>query len=98
MKFSNHLTDLSDLRCRKIHIKWLVISTIKVNMTLRIRGIEGILQKSGPINYIINLSSNFADITDAEFTFSSLEFIDVQEREVSFIKHLKDHYKEEAIQ
>jgi hypothetical protein len=42
-------------------------------MTLRIRGIEAILQKTGPMSWFLNLSSNFADITDAEFNFTELE-------------------------
>jgi hypothetical protein len=69
--------DFADLKCRKIYIKKLLISTVKITMTFRIRGIEQILGKSGFMYYILNFGSNFGDITEAEFTFSALQFSNV---------------------
>ena len=48
-------------------------------MTLRIRGIERILQKRGPLGFFLNIGSNFADISDAEFSFSELLMSGLQE-------------------
>lgn len=46
---------------------------MKFYVTLRIRGIETTLRKEGPMGFLLNLGSNFADISDAEFSFTDLE-------------------------
>jgi hypothetical protein len=50
------------------------IHAIKIVMSLRLRGIEHILNQRGPLGFLLNLSSNFADISDAEFNFDELTF------------------------
>lgn len=59
----------------KIFVNSLKISSIKFFMTLRIRGIEQTMRKGGPMGFILNLGSNFADISDAEFSFTDLEMV-----------------------
>lgn len=66
-------------------------------MTLRIRGIERILQKRGPLGFFLNIGSNFADISDAEFSFSELLMSGLQESQESIIDNLYNHYRQEAI-
>lgn len=73
------------------------IKAIRCFMTLRIRGIESILQKRGPIGWLLNLSSNLADITDAEFNFTEMEVSKKQMSEQVITTNLTNHYKNEAL-
>jgi hypothetical protein len=66
-------------------------------MTLRIRGIEAILQKRGPLSLFLNLGSNFADISDAEFNFSEFEVIKQNYSYEKLNADLTKHYKIEAL-
>lgn len=59
---------------------------------MRIRGIEKNLNKSGPMGFMLNLGSNFADITDAEFNFSELDMIKQQKSDVLLQNSLIHHY------
>jgi hypothetical protein len=45
------------------------IGEIKLKLTMRVRGIERLLKKRGPFGLMLNIGSNFADISNAEFTF-----------------------------
>jgi len=47
---------------------------------------------------MLNLSSNFADISDAEFSFTELQLLDLQLSEEALQANLMKHYKYEAIQ
>ena len=60
-------------KVNKIFVNSLKISAMKFFVTLRIRGIEQTMRKGGPMGFLLNLGSNFADISDAEFSFTDLE-------------------------
>ena len=77
---------------KKIFVESLNIKAIKCFMTMRIRGIEKSLNKSGPMGFMLNLGSNFADITDAEFNFSELDMIKQQKSDVLLQNSLIHHY------
>jgi hypothetical protein len=89
---------LNLLKFNKVFVQSIKISGIKAFMTLRIRGIESVLKKRGPLGYLINLTSNFADITDSEFSFSELTFQNVQESWEILTESLVNHYTQEAMQ
>jgi len=82
----------------KVHVSNINIKAIQIIMTLRIRGIERVLEKRGPLGFMLNLSSNFADISDAEFSFTELQLLDLQLSEEALQANLMKHYKYEAIQ
>jgi hypothetical protein len=65
--------ELKHPKVNKIFVNSLKISPIKFFVTLRIRGIEQTMRKGGPMAFLLNLGSNFADISDAEFSFTDLE-------------------------
>lgn len=60
-------------KVNKVFVNSIKISPINLSMTLRIRGIEKMMGKGSPLGFILNLGSNFADISDAQFKFTSLE-------------------------
>jgi hypothetical protein len=70
--YSSKPADLN-IKKEKLFLENFKIRAVKCFMTLRIRGIESILQKSGPMGWLLNLVSNIADITEAEFNFTELE-------------------------
>lgn len=65
--------ELNHPKVNKIFVNSIKISAMKFYVTLRIRGIETTLRKGGPMGFLLNLGSNFADISDAEFSFTDLE-------------------------
>jgi hypothetical protein len=73
--YSAKISKINPKKVKKTFIENFKIKAINCFMTLRIRGIESILQKRGPMSWLLNLSSNFADITDAEFNFTELEML-----------------------
>ena len=61
---------------------------------MRIRGIEQILKKRGPFGLLLNLGSNFADISNAEFVFAELNLKGLQESQESLVNTLSMYYTE----
>lgn len=70
---------------------------MKFYVTLRIRGIETTLRKGGPMGFLLNLGSNFADISDAEFSFTDLEMNKQQMSDARLTENFVNHFKGEAI-
>lgn len=66
-------------------------------MNLRMRGIERVLSKRGPLGFALNFGSNFGDITNAEFVFPQLELAGLNENENALYNQLSSHYLGEAI-
>ena len=66
-------SDDSVMNLKKVFIENMVIKKIVINMSLKIRGIERMLNKRGALGFLINFGSNFGDITGAEFMFGELE-------------------------
>lgn len=96
--FSKTFTNLNPKKLTKTQFESAKINAIRMFMTLRIRGIESILQKRGPMSAFLNLGSNFADITDAEFNFTELEMSRGMQAEQTIYANLSSHYKNEALQ
>lgn len=92
-KANTQLLSYQKVFAEEIHIK-----AIKIKMTLRLRGIENVLNKKGPLGFLLNLSSNFADISDAEFNFDELFLEKVHESQECLLNSLTSHYKEIALQ
>ena len=90
--------ELKHPKVNKIFVNSLRISAIKFFVTLRIRGIEQTMRKGGPMGFLLNLGSNFADISDAEFSFTDLEMTKQQMSDVRLTENLINHFKGEAIQ
>lgn len=71
--YSQEFSAINPIKTKKTYVEHFKIKAISCFMTLRIRGIESILQKRNAMSVLLNLSSNFADITDAEFNFTEME-------------------------
>ena len=56
----------------KAFVEDIIINQINIQVTFRLRGIEKVLKKRGPLGFVMNIGSNFADISDSEFIFSEL--------------------------
>lgn len=82
----------------KVFVNSLKISAIKFFITCRIRGIERTMRTGGPLAILLNLGSNFADISDAEFSFTDLEMVKQQMSNARLTENLINHFKGEAIQ
>lgn len=95
--YSSKPADLN-IKKEKLFLENFKIRAVKCFMTLRIRGIESILQKSGPMGWLLNLVSNIADITEAEFNFTELEMQKLAQANTMITENLIQHYKHEAIQ
>ena len=52
-----------------------------------------ILNKKGPLGFLLNLTSNFADISDAEFNFDELVINSVHESQEALLNSFINHYK-----
>ena len=76
----------------QIFIEKLFVNPIRMFVTLRIRGIETILSKTGPLAVILNLGSNFADISDAEFNFTEYEAKQSTTSQEKLQNELMKHY------
>ena len=76
----------------KMLIEKLFVNPIRMFVTLRIRGIETILSKTGPLAVILNLGSNFADISDAEFNFTEYEAKQSTTSQEKLQNELMKHY------
>ena len=50
------------------------------------------------MGFLLNLGSNFADISDAEFSFTDLEMAKQQMSDARLTENLINHFKGEAIQ
>ena len=90
-------SDDSVMNLKKVFIENMVIKKIVINMSLKIRGIERMLNKRGALGFLINFGSNFGDITGAEFMFGELELAGLNHTEETIGAQLKDHYKNEAM-
>lgn len=66
------------LTSNKVYTEEINFKAIRIYVTLRLRGIESVLKQRGPLGFILNLTSNFADITDAEFNFTEISLNKVQ--------------------
>ena len=55
------------------------------------------LKKRGPLGFVMNLGSNFADISDSEFVFSELRIQGLQESIENLYTRFYNHYKKDAI-
>lgn len=82
---------------QRVFLENLIIKMAKFHLTLRIRGIESILNFSGLMNYIVNLGSNFGDISDAEFLFTEMQILKQNVDETGIQTHVIEHYKNQAI-
>jgi hypothetical protein len=49
------------------------------------------------MNYIVNLGSNFGDISDAEFLFTEMQILKQNVDETGIQTHVIEHYKNQAI-
>ena len=68
-----------------------------MQVAFRLRGIEKVLKKRGPLGFVMNLGSNFADISDSEFVFSELRIQGLQESIENLNTRFYNHYKKDAI-
>lgn len=75
----------------------MVIKKIVINANVRLRGVERILKKRGPLGLLINIGSNFGDISGAEIMFSELEFAGLNETSETISLLLTQHYRSEAL-
>jgi len=72
-------TDFTSLlTSNKVYTEEINFKAIRIYVTLRLRGIESVLKQRGPFGFFLNLTSNFADITDAEFNFTEISLNKVQ--------------------
>lgn len=78
---------------KKVFVEEINIKAIKIVASLRVRGIEMILNKKGPLGFLLNLTSNFADISDAEFNFDELVINSVHESQEALLNSFINHYK-----
>ena len=85
------------MRLNKVFIENMVIKKIVINANVRLRGVERILKKRGPLGLLINIGSNFGDITGAEILFSELELAGLNETQETISGQLTQHYRSEAI-
>ena len=74
-----------------------VISMAKFYITLRIRGIESIMAFSGLMNYLVNIGSNFGDISDAEFSFTEMNLVKQNYDALQIQEQIKDYYVKQAV-
>ena len=85
------------LEYNKAFVEDIIIDQINIQVTFRLRGIEKVLQKRGPLGFVMNIGSNFADISDSEFIFSELRISGLQESIENLQGRFYNHYKKEAI-
>jgi len=67
------------MNLNKVFIENLVFKKIVITANVRLRGVEQILEKRGPLGLLINIGSNFGDISGAEIMFSELEYAGLNE-------------------
>lgn len=87
----------SVMNLNKVFIENMVIKKIVINANVRLRGVERILKKRGPLGLLINIGSNFGDISGAEIMFSELEFAGLNETSETISLLLTQHYRSEAL-
>ena len=69
------------MNLNKVFVDNIVIKKIVIGVNVRLRGVERILKKRGPMGFLLNIGSNFGDISGAEFMFNELELAGLNETE-----------------
>lgn len=87
-----------NLDVKKVFIENINIKTMRINITLRIRGLEAQLQKRGALGFLLNIGSNFADITDAEFNFRELYLKDLAVSQEAAVDRISKFYIDDCVQ
>ena len=96
--YSREFTLGNQKKNKKIYVEHFKIKAINCCMTLRIRGIESIMKQKNVMSVFLNLGSNFADITDADFNYTEMEIIKQQLTDETINTDIIKHYYTESMQ
>lgn len=98
MDYSREFSLSNQKKAKKTYVEHFKIKAINCCMTLRIRGIESILKQKNIMSVFLNLGSNFADITDADFNYTEMEIIKQQLTDETINSDIVKHYYTESMQ